>query len=111
MKIAIPSSGTPALKKVVHAHVATAPYFLVLDTDSGVFEEVPNPNRESKGGGINPVGVVRDLKVDVLICAGLGQWALELIEAGGTKVFLAHGGTVESAIEDFKSGKLKRASR
>lgn len=107
MRIAVPASGTPVLEKVVHAHVATAPYFLVLDTETGILEEVENPKRECRGGEINPVGVVRDLDVDVLICAGLGRWAIELIEASGTKVYLAHGGTVECAIEDFKAGRLK----
>ena len=109
MRVAVPASGSPVLKNPVHAHVASAPFFVVVDMDTGEVTDVENPHTEGSGRELNPVGVVRDLKVDVLICAGIGSWAVRLIEAGGTKVYLAHGGLAEAAVEDFKSGRLTRA--
>jgi len=111
MKIAVPASGPSGLESVVHGHVATAPVFVIVDMESGEVTAVPNPGLKEGDGSLSPLGVVRSLKVDALICAGIGRWAIRLIEAAGTKVYIAHGGLVADAIEDFKAGRLRRAGK
>jgi len=105
MKIAIPTADYPV--ESVHGHVATAPYFTVVDLDTGETERVPNPLIEGKPREVNPVGLVRDLGVDALLCGGIGSWAIKLLNAAGIKVYRAHGGPVMRAIREFREGKLR----
>lgn len=105
MKIAIPTAENP--QDAVHGHVATAPYFTIFDMESGEVKKVPNPLPGAETREINPVGIVRDLGVDALLCGYIGRWAVKMLEAAGIKVYKAHGGTVMQAIEQFRSGKLE----
>ena len=104
VKIAIPTAQNP--QDAVHAHVATAPFFTIVDLDSGEVKKVSNPLPGAKSREINPVGIVRDLGVDALLCGYIGRWAVKMLEAAGIKVYKAHGGTVLQAIEQFREGKL-----
>jgi len=105
VKIAIPTAENP--RDAVHGHVATAPYFTIVDMESGEVKKVPNPFPGTENREINPVGVVRDLGVDALLCGYIGRWAVKMLEAAGIKVYKAHGGTVMQAIEQFRGGKLE----
>ncbi len=105
MKVAIPTSDT--ITDAVHGHVATAPYFTIADTETGETRKVANEFLEREEREPNPVGVVRNLEVDVLLCGGLGKWARKMLEAAGLKVYRAHGGSVDRALREFREGKLK----
>ena len=105
MKIAVPTSETP--HEAVHGHVATAPYFTVVDLDTDETRQVTNPLFGKEARAINPVGVVRDLGVEAILCGGIGRWAVKMLETAGIKVYKAHGGSVAGAIEDFRRGLLR----
>jgi len=105
MRIAVPTSDTIA--DAVHGHVATAPYFTIVDTETGETRKVSNGFLGDERREPNPVGVVRSLEVDALLCGGIGAWARRMLEAAGIKVYRAHGGSVDRAIRDFRKGKLK----
>jgi predicted Fe-Mo cluster-binding NifX family protein len=59
VKIAIPTAEHP--RDAVHGHVATAPFFTVVDLDSEEMNQVPNPLFGLETKEINPVGIVRSL--------------------------------------------------
>lgn len=104
MKVAIPTSDTVA--DAVHGHVATAPYFTIADTETGEIRKTPNKFLDDEQREPNPVGIVRSLGVDALLCGGLGKWARKMLQAAGIKVYRAHGGSVERALREFREGKL-----
>jgi len=86
-----------------------SPYFIFLDTDSGVTDSVKNPFSEESGGvGPRSVQLVMDHHADVLITGQMGDNASNAIKSGGKQVFFFKGeNTVSDVIKEYHAGKLK----
>lgn len=48
--------------------------------------------------------------MDAVVTSGIGQRAIERLNAGGAKVYRAEGGTVRDIVERFKSGQAHELS-
>jgi len=106
MKIAITSAGTD-LNSNVDPRFGRTPYFLIVDTDTMQFEAIENPNVNAMGGaGIQSAQLVANKGVEVVLTGSCGPNAFQTLQAAGTKVITGVVGTVNEAIERYKSGQL-----
>lgn len=106
MKIAIPVAEDRGLESQVHGHFGSAPFFARVDSETMEFKALQNPNLEHAHGACNPLGVIKDMHVDALICAGMGARALQLLNQAGVKVFKTGGSTVKEAVVNLAKGLL-----
>jgi len=111
MKLAVTAQGTH-LDSALDARFGRAKYFLVVDTDTGVFSAVDNTVNlnAAQGAGIQAGKRVIDLGVEGIITGHVGPKAFTTLAAGGVKVYTGVAGTVAAAIEQFKAGKLALAA-
>lgn len=108
MKIAISIQG-PAPKDPVDPHFGRAPFFRVVDTETGQQTMVDNAAgvNATQGAGPRAVQVLCRLGVQAVLTGHVGPKAWTALQAGNVHVYAVEGGTVEQAVQAFMAGQLR----
>jgi predicted Fe-Mo cluster-binding NifX family protein len=106
MKICISSSGTD-LDSNVDPRFGRCPYYIFYDSETEKFEYFENQSRNAMGGaGIQAAQFVVDNGAETVLSGAIGPNAFRVLNSAGINIYSGVGGTVKSAIEDLKNGKL-----
>ena len=109
MTICISAEGK-TLDSRVDSRFGRSQYFILYDTDTGVFEALENPNIGFSGGaGIQSAQLMIAKKVEAVVTGNVGPNAYGVLEPAGIGIYIAAAGTIRDVIGDFKSGKLTKA--
>lgn len=106
MKLCIPTSDDLGLKSGISGHFGSAPFFLIVDTESGSPQSVKNQNEHHSHGMCQPLKALAGQEIDAVVCTGIGAGALNKLNDSGIKVFKAEGSSVEELLTAFKENKL-----
>ena len=110
MKICVTSDGNN-LNSQVDPRFGRCKFFIVVDTDTRVFDAIENPNIESMGGaGIQSAQLVASQRAKAVLTGNVGPNAFQTLQAAGIEVFTGASGTVSEAIAKYKKGELKAVS-
>ena len=110
MKIAVTSVGR-TMDAQVDPRFGRAACFVVVDTESMVFQALENNNVDAGGGaGISAAKVVIDAGAKAVLTGNCGPNAERTLRAGNVKLYTGVTGTVAEAVEQFKTGKLTEAT-
>jgi predicted Fe-Mo cluster-binding NifX family protein len=112
MKLAVTSQGRD-LDSLTYIRFDLANYFVVLDTGSGHLTAYDNSR--NRGGSQNAefqaAKMVADMGVDAVVTCAVGPQALSALQAGNVDVYVCALGSVRNAIEQFKAGRLRSATK
>lgn len=110
MKVAISASG-PDLEARVDPRFGRAPFFIIVDTETGEFEAVPNRTNlmAPQGAGIQAAALMARYKPAAVLTGHCGPKAFYTLEAAGIQVIVGVEGSAREAVENFKAGKFKPA--
>jgi predicted Fe-Mo cluster-binding NifX family protein len=106
MKIAFPVEQDQGLESPVYTHFGTAPYFVVIDSESGAQQTINNMHLHHNHGQCQPMEALSGNPVDVIVVGGIGGGALMGLQAQGVRIFRAAEGSVKENFEFMKAGKL-----
>ena len=107
MKIAV-SASSPELSSPVDPRFGRCAYFIFVDSETLQFEAVENPNVTfSSGAGIQSAQLVASKGTNVLLTGSCGPNAFQTLHIAGVKVVVGTIGTVQDAVQQYKSGKLQ----
>jgi len=108
MKIAVTAKGVQ-LSDEVDPRFGRAPYIIIVDTETMDFEAVDNSENVNafKGAGIQAATMVSEKGAEVLLTGYCGPNAFKTVDAAGIKVVSDVAGTVEEAVEAFKTGPVE----
>ena len=106
MKIAFPIKENMGMDSPVYGHFGSAPYFIIVDIESGEYESVVNPSRDHLHGQCEPLAAFSGKNIDAVTSGGMGAGALMKLSTAGIKAFHAVEGTVSENLELVKSGIL-----
>lgn len=110
MKLLLPVENNEGLSSRVCDHFGSAPCFLIADTDNGSVALAANANCEHDHGSCNPVDALGTMKVDAVICRGIGSRAATRLQMSGIAVYIAgSAATAADALTLFNSGALTKA--
>ncbi|MEA2033100.1 MAG: NifB/NifX family molybdenum-iron cluster-binding protein [Euryarchaeota archaeon] len=85
-------------------------YFVFIDSDTMAFEAMANEAIAAPGGaGIQAAQTVVNKGVDVLISGNVGPNAFQVLSTAGVKIATGAYGTVQEAVEMYKTGRLSEA--
>lgn len=111
MKIAVSSTGTD-LSTQVDPRFGRCRYFICVDPDTMEFEVLENSNAMSGGGaGVATGQFVAGKGISAVLTGHCGPNAFNVLEAAGIKVMTGVSGTVQDAVEGYKSGKYQASSQ
>lgn len=109
MKIAISSSGTDQSAQV-DPRFGRCQYFIIVDTDSGKFEAIPNAAQSAGGGaGIQAAQTIADQGAETVLTGNVGPNAHRALQAAKISVATGVSGTVSDAVKAFQEGKYTAA--
>ena len=112
MKIAIASSGKN-LDSSVDPRFGRCPYYLIVDSETDKFEMMENTaGRGFRGVGVSAAQMVANKGVKVVIAGNFGPNAVNVLTAGGIKIFTTSNLslTVKQALEQYKKNELQSAT-
>jgi len=111
MKVAVTSQGRD-LDSQVDPRFGRAPYFIIVDTETGEHQVEDNKmNRDAlQGAGIQAAENVCRHNVAALLTGHCGPKAFRALNAGNVKIYVNAGGTVREAVEKFKKGEFGAAA-
>lgn len=106
MKVAIPLENR-SLDAAVCLSFGRAPFFALVDTESGSYELVENGAADSQGGaGIKAAQAVADSGAAALITFRCGENAAKVLNAAGVKLYKAREASAKDNAAAFKAGEL-----
>ena len=107
MNICIPVTDDLGLQSPVCAHFGSAPFFMMVDTDSGVCRAIANQNAHHAHGMCMPLAALKGETVDAIVVGGIGMGALNKLSVAGIRVYRASQPTVAETVDAFKAGSLQ----
>ena len=106
MKVALSANGKD-LDANIDPRFGRCAYFIVVDTDDMSFEAFDNESIALGGGaGIQAAQFVASKGAKVVITGNVGPNAVRTLSAAGVELVTGRTGTVRTAVEDYKEGKL-----
>jgi predicted Fe-Mo cluster-binding NifX family protein len=106
MRIGIPAEGED-LSAQVSSRFARAPWFLLVDPETGEVEALKNQaTAASHGAGGQAVQELARHDVSVVLAPRVGPKAADSLSAAGMSVYEAADCTCSEALEAYKAGKL-----
>ncbi|SMC64663.1 Predicted Fe-Mo cluster-binding protein, NifX family [Desulfocicer vacuolatum DSM 3385] len=107
MKLCITATGN-TLDAILDARFGRAPWFMIIDTDTGaVIEAVENTAAtQAQGAGIAAAKLMCDKNVDAVLTGSVGPNATDVFETGGVRLIegAAPQDAVQEALNKFKQG-------
>jgi predicted Fe-Mo cluster-binding NifX family protein len=108
MKIAFPTQQDSGIESPVYGHFGSAPYFIIVDSDTGVHEAVSNRNLNHSHGNCQPLVALGGNSVDAVVVGGIGRGALMKLQAAGITTFRAVAGSVSENLNLIRVDKLPK---
>ena len=106
MKICITATAGD-LSAQVDPRFGRCQYFVIVDSETMAFEAMANEAIAAPGGaGIQAAQTMVNKGVDVVISGNIGPNAFQVLSTAGVKITTGAYGTVQEAVEMYKSGKL-----
>ncbi|MGB3221308.1 MAG: NifB/NifX family molybdenum-iron cluster-binding protein [Desulforhopalus sp.] len=108
MIVAVTAKGKN-LSDEVDPRFGRAPYILIVDTETMEYQVLDNSSNVNafKGAGIQAATMVAEKGAEVLLTGYCGPNAFRTVQAVGMKVVNDVTGTVQQAIDTFRSGKVQ----
>ena len=111
MKIAVSAMGQ-SLDSQIDPRFGRCQNFIIVDTDTMEFEAVSNESTTAAGGaGIATAQMITGKGVNAVVTGHCGPNAFGVLNSAGIKVMTGASGTVQEAMDNFKSGKLQESSQ
>jgi predicted Fe-Mo cluster-binding NifX family protein len=106
MKICIPTKDDRGLEAEPFGHFGSAPFFTLVDTETGEIEVVANSNPHHRHGTCYPMSQLREHDPDAIVCRGVGRRAFASLQSEGVDVMVASEGTVADILVAIREGAL-----
>jgi len=107
MRLCIPTLDDRELAAAVSPHFGSAPFFTVVDTETGRCETVGNDHARHQPGRCDAARQLDPLAIDAVLCSGLGRRALGRLVDQGLEVYVAVAPDVASALATYWGGELE----
>jgi predicted Fe-Mo cluster-binding NifX family protein len=107
MKICIPTENKEGLNAKVYGHFGSAPYFTIYDTESKTVTTAENTNAHHSHGMCQPMNAIIGKNIDAVVSGGMGMRAVQKLNEGGIKAYMATAGTVADIVSQFAKGGLE----
>jgi predicted Fe-Mo cluster-binding NifX family protein len=107
MKIMILAEGPDLTARVGH-RFGTAPYLIIVDTQTMAFEAISNPAADNQqgGAGILAVSLAIGRDVDTVLTGYCSPTAMKYLSEGGIEVLTGINATVADAVEQYKKREM-----
>ena len=107
MKVCFPAIADAGMASEIYGHFASAPLFVIIDTDTGISSAIANCDRENPYAGCNPVSALTGQHLDGIVVGGIGDDSLRVMNMCGFTVHQAISASVAENVALFSNGTLQ----
>lgn len=107
MKLCMPTVNDAGLNARLSPHFGSAPWFTVVDSDTGEARAVANGPAQREHGRCTPARELAGQGISAVVCRGLGRGALLNLKGQGMDVLVTDAWSVEAALEAYRAGTLR----
>jgi predicted Fe-Mo cluster-binding NifX family protein len=107
MLACLPTESDAGLDDRLHDHFGSAPWFTLVDLDTGDVTALPNVKDDHEHGRCAPVEAMVGRHVDCFVVGGMGRGAIRALRRAGIRVYRSHPGSVRTVVADLKAGRLE----
>jgi predicted Fe-Mo cluster-binding NifX family protein len=109
MKLIVPLDSDEGLFSKVSDHFGSAPWFALVETDSGLFEVISNGNQHHAHGECTPAGQFAGMGASAILCNGIGARAAGKLQSLGIEIYMAGlAPTLADALDRYGTGSAVR---
>ena len=106
MKLCFPVLQEQGLESTIYDHFASAPVYLMIDTDTAETVGIPNCDEHAPDAGCDPYKALMNKQVGALVVGGIGDGFLEMLNILGITVLQAQSLSVKENVELFRQDAL-----
>ena len=106
MKVAFPSTQDQGLDSDVYSHFGSAPFFIIVDTETDTQVSVGNCDPNHGQGQCQPLAALGGRDVDAVVVGGIGRGALQRLRGANVEVYRAVKGSVAENLALLSNGQL-----
>jgi predicted Fe-Mo cluster-binding NifX family protein len=107
MKLCFPVVKDEGWESEIYGHFASAPLFVIVDTDTRKSSAVANCDQASPYAGCNPFSALKGQELSGIVVGGIGDESLRVMNLCGFKVYQAQSAAVSENIARFTEGGLE----
>ena len=109
MKLCFPIITGAGMESTIYGHFASAPWFLIVDTEIRQTYVLANCDEKNLYAGCNPFMALRDLNLDGIVVGGIGDDALRTMNMCGFRVYQAMSASVTGECRVCSSSRPSRS--
>lgn len=110
MRFAVPIMDMDGLDSDLCGHFGSAPYFAIVDTESGEMTAINNANSDHVHGACSPFQSLMPHNVEAVVVQGIGMNAHAKLAAAGIRIYLSNALTIRDVIIEMQAGSLNELS-
>ncbi len=107
MKICFPVQNNEGLESTVYNHFGSAPFFVIINTETDDATTIVNKDLHHAHGACNPMKAIDGQQIDAIIVGGIGAGALNRLNQLGIKAFQAQAATIRENISLLQAQGLR----
>jgi predicted Fe-Mo cluster-binding NifX family protein len=107
MRICIPADTGEGLDAPVCGHFGSAPWFHVVDLDTGATAVVANATHHHEHGACRPLEGLAGHDITAVVCRGIGRNAFHRLAAAGIDVYVSAGSLVRDVVAEARANRLQ----
>ena len=110
MKLCLPVTENSGIESKVSEHFGSAPYFMIVDTDTLDCNAITNTNEHHNHGMCQPLAILAGYKFDGIVVGGIGSGALNKLQSAGIKVYRTNFSTIKETVNGYKNNSLQEVT-
>lgn len=106
MKVCFPVITDAGMESTIYGHFASAPFFVIIDTDSRQSSAIANCDLANPFAGCNPFSALSRQQLDGIVVGGIGDESVRVMNICGFKIYQAGSPSVAENVALFGSNSL-----
>lgn len=106
MKVCFPILTDAGPESTIYGHFASAPFFLIIDTESRRSSTIANCDPANPLKGCNPFSALGREHLDGIVVGGIGDESVRVMNICGFRIYQASSTSVADNLALFESGSL-----
>jgi predicted Fe-Mo cluster-binding NifX family protein len=106
MRTCIPTDGDAGLEDRICDHFGSAPWFTIVDLESGEVTLLPNAKEAHEHGSCRPLDRLAGTGIESMVVRGMGRRAILSLSQAGIRVYRAETSSVREVVDALKAGRL-----
>ncbi|MDD2852773.1 MAG: NifB/NifX family molybdenum-iron cluster-binding protein [Desulfuromonadaceae bacterium] len=106
MKICFPVIADDGAESILYGHFASAPFFAIIDTETGLNCAIANCDQNNPFAGCNPFSALSRQQLDGIVVGSIGDDSVRVMNMCGFKVFQASSQSLADNVALFESSSL-----